>query len=495
MATAQPVSRFERVAVAEADAQVVRATGLSFATELYSEMKSVQRRWGTTQSEYGDLMKAMKELASVEEAYGKGLRRVASCLRVKREDEFVGVSDTLGAVVSNLHHSAEMHVGLAASITSEVVGPLTVAKSEAHGCGKALVARCASAAKHIKAVDERYRKALGRQTQLSHEAEAAVEAAKGLGSSDEELSARAEEIKNKPPPPLFSPSESWTGRLTTALGKQIAASKETSDASRSIEHWLMPSEAERREQLVTQAASVMAAKSRAVVDLENAREELVGESRSCALEAQRILCEFQQLEETAIVEMRDSLRKLCVFESSALSNRHYDLQTLARVLDDLHAHTEIMRFIDASVPHDRLKVPTIGGSEPCVIVDALAIFPSQNLTVFGTLDKSTEPSEERLTPLAVQPARSEDRSKLTSAPAIFELLDQAALLAATTAGCTQPLSDTPATDFGSKSSGSDPRAEDLAMATAADDISAEVSESLEDGKVEEPAAKDGPNDE
>lgn len=491
MATAQPVSRVERVAL-RSDVQVVRATGLSFATELYSEMKSVQRRWGTTQSEYGDLIKAMKELAVVEEAYGKGLRRVASCLRVNREDEFVGVSDTLGAVVSNLHHSAEMHVGLAASITSEVVGPLTVAKSEAHGCGKALVARCASAAKQIKVVDERYRKALGRKTQLSLDAEAAVEAAKGLGTSKEELSARATEIKSKPPPPLFSPSESWTGRLTTALGRQMASSKEATDASKSIEHWFLPNETERREQIVTQAASVMAATSRAVIDLKNAREELIAESRSCAQEGQRILCEFQQLEETAIVEMRDSLRKLCVFESSALSNRHYDLQTLARVLDDLHADTELMRFIDASVPHDRLKVSTIGGSEPCVVVDAIAIFPSSSLTVFGNPDKSAEPSEDRLTPLAVQPARPEDRSKLTPAPAIFELLDQAALLAATTAGCTQPDADEPDTQSSNKSSGSDPRADDSAQTTTVDEISAEAYENIEEGKVAEPVGKDGP---
>lgn len=403
----------------------MRASGLSFATDLWSDLKSVQRRSVETQAEYGDLVKAMKELAAVEESYGVGLRRVASYLRGSSDGDD-GVLDALGALRSNLNHSAEMHVQLSTSIATEVAGPLNRAKVEAQSCGKALASRCATASRQIKSADDRYRKAASRSVQLMVEEKSGLEAASAAGATEEEL---LKEPASPPAPKKESSSAYYFNRLNS-LGSSVRSSK---SGEKSIEQWLLPNENEKRETLISTAITARAEASKAREAAEVAWKDLGRDAKACLLEAQRVLSEFQQIEETAVADLRDALRKLCVFESSALSNRHYDLQALARVLDDVDSSTELVRFIKATAPSVALSSEE-GEDEPIVVVDALSLFPPVASSSVFTTPTAAQPSPrhpDHFLPLAVQPAKRREREHLASATSIFSLLDKASLIAAT----------------------------------------------------------------
>lgn len=320
----------------------IRAPGLCFATQLVGDLDRVRGRWSATQSEYGDLVKAMKDLAAVEEAYGRGLRRVASLLVPRSGEEFVGVADALAAARSNLVHSAEMHQGLGHSIATDVVAPLGAVRAEASTSGRELLGRWTASHKKLKAADDKYRKA----------------------THDDE--------------------PHWTVRFVSNKPQEKPQEKKDEDAAR-------------------------------------ARYTDLGlEAKASMFETQRVLTEFQQLEETAVVEMRDALRKLCVYVSSALSSRHYDLQTLARVLEDVQPETEIKRFLNAARPEP-----------PDESNDALLVLAPIVASAYSFAQSAPpQPEPVRVVPLPVLPPQGDACSRLAVATSVFPLVDQAALKAA-----------------------------------------------------------------
>lgn len=354
----------------------IRAPGLCFATQLVGDLDRVRGRWSATQSEYGDLVKAMKELAAVEEAYGRGLRRVASLLVPRSGEEFVGVADALAAARSNLVHSAEMHQGLGHSIATDVVAPLGSVRAEASTSGRELLGRWTASHKKLKAADDKYRKA----------------------THDDEPHWSVRFVSNKP-------------------------QEKDEDAARV-----------------------------SYVDLGL-------EAKASMFETQRVLTEFQQLEETAVVEMRDALRKLCVYLSSALSSRHYDLQSLARVLEDVQPETEIKRFLNAARP----EPPDESNDALLVLAPIVASAYS-----FGQ-SAPPQPEPVRVVPLPVLPPQGDACSRLAVATSVFPLVDQAALKAANELPPEPDAGSRHAAPAEESAQPAEPVAEDPAADTTADD--------------------------
>ena len=153
--------------------------------------------------------------------------------------------------------------------------------------------------------------------------------------------------------------------------------------NKKLEQWLLPTEAERRAALAGLAAQAARDAAAARADADDKWAELRNESRACALEAQRVLAEYQCAEELVVDEIRDSLRKLCVFESSALSNRKYDLQALTKVLDDVLPATQLKAFVLATAPGD------VGDGAP-VVVHAATLFAHERASLSTAMaDAST----------------------------------------------------------------------------------------------------------
>ena len=125
-------------ASAAEDPPAVTALGLSFATHLFGAMDAVKQRSSKTQSECGELARAMRDLAGVEESYAKGLRGIsnrleASLASLERSGvmEHGAVREALASVASNLRGSGELHSQLAEQIGLDVAKPLGSAKGEA----------------------------------------------------------------------------------------------------------------------------------------------------------------------------------------------------------------------------------------------------------------------------------------------------------------------------------------------------------------------------
>ena len=420
---------------------MVRSPGVSYATHLALKMDDVKRRSSKSQTEWLEFTKAMKELAIVEENYGKGLRRVAAMVgKLRRRDaEFYGVADALEAVRSNLNHSGEMHTTLGASVLSDMVTPLVAARSDAVAHSKQLAQRAATQHKHLRMADEKRKKAYARANALAADAAASKDALADLLESCV--------VKNGSGPPQNDDDDeapqqqqqqqqqrtNLVSRLSMALGNTLnstsssylsatptPSTKEDSSETTDQDH------TDRLEELREKAGkdAVAAAEAREAADA--ARDSLAAESRTTVLEAQRVLTEFQEAEESGISELRDSLRKLCVFVSSALSNRHYDLQSLARVIDDLEPEADIERFVRACVGTESLH-------NVDDIVDASTLFTAfAPPTFFPSPSKLPEvESNPTLVKLAVLPPvatfPTDDNSHpVAKASVLFDLIDKAA---------------------------------------------------------------------
>mmetsp|Transcript_33531 Transcript_33531/g.107118 ORF Transcript_33531/g.107118 Transcript_33531/m.107118 type:complete len:624 (+) Transcript_33531:112-1983(+) len=445
----------------------VRAPGVCFATHLATKMHLVKQRSLKSQTEWTEFTKAMKELALVEENYGKGLRRVAALVgKLSRRDaEFYGVADALEAVRSNLNHSGEMHAQLSASVASDVAQPVASARHEAAATAKQLAQRGATQHKHLKFAEERRKKTNAKAAHLAAEAAASKEALADLL----ELTATDQPAPSQPPaaPPTTKQRPETHGvnlvsRLSMALNLSAPATSSSgggaSSSSRGENNNTSSGAGtddgatsssgsssnnnhnnntvghdedypERLEELREKAGkdAVAAAEARRQADV--ARDALAAESRSSVLEAQRVLTSFQQVEETGIAELRDSLRKLCVFVSSALSNRHYDLQSLARVIDDLEPEADVERFVRACLG----EAETMNNVDD--IVDASALFscfaPPSLFFASPSKADDDEAYNPTLVKLAVLPPvakydENDGQSAVATAETVFDLVDLAA---------------------------------------------------------------------
>ena len=58
---------------------------------------------------------------------------------------------------------------------------------------------------------------------------------------------------------------------------------------------------------------------------------------------------FRYMEERTSDDVRDALRKAIVFESSALANQQYDIQSLSRVVDGIDKWFDLRQFILAQL--------------------------------------------------------------------------------------------------------------------------------------------------
>ena len=421
----------------------VVALGLSYPTHLVGALSTVKRRGAEAQTECGELARAMKDLAAVEKTYAQGLAAIAGRLEAALQTDGEERADpptreALARVASNLRGSSEQHGDLAAHVAMDVARPLAAARGEAAATAAECVKRGVSTQRAVRGADDRYRRALAayrhKLTDAAAKADAAVEAGVPPAAVDAEVAAAAaraaaagapedDDAARAPPDEPASPDESsaagilasapsetekkhalrWTSRLTSTLSGRASALGSSASAAmgfasplrpkepspkqahqnKKLEQWLLPTEAERRAALAGLAAQAARDAAAARADADDKWAELRNESRACALEAQRVLAEYQCAEELVVDEIRDSLRKLCVFESSALSNRKYDLQALTKVLDDVLPATQLKAFVLATAPGD-------AGDGAPVVVHAATLFAHERASLSTAMaDAST----------------------------------------------------------------------------------------------------------
>ena len=405
--------------------------------------------------------------------------------------EFVALADALGAFRSNLLTSAEMHAQNASCILVDVHGPLLEAREEAVGEGRALCARGALAHKAVRGCEDKYRRALLRYRAALAEEAASADAALEAGASQPALaeasacsrngrtaaeavskhaSAQVEDdaatvVSSELPRVVSAPAAvGWTFRATTAFimgrgssssGSSGSSAQPQPQSAKKLEQWLLPSEGERLEQLCATAAAAAQHCAKARLAAHEVWRELGCESRSAVIEAQRVLSTFQQSEEVLIRELRDSLRKLVVFNSSTLSTRHYDLQQLSRVLDDIEPARELASFVQAAVARGRGEAParvnaaslfrifaatdygfsSSSASSSASSEDALVPPSVAERDPAGSSEGADAASDCRFVPLAVTradlPHENGDASRtLVDSRTLFECLDAAAKRAA-----------------------------------------------------------------
>ncbi|KAJ1446547.1 hypothetical protein M885DRAFT_246323 [Pelagophyceae sp. CCMP2097] len=122
-----------------AEAEEGRTSGLSFATHLYGQLDSVKKKSQRTQADCGDVARAMRDLATVEEAYAKGLKRVAAAVGKVGGNSSSTAREALDAFRSNLKHAGDLHGSLAHSISTDVEDPLLEARDAAKAASAAAV--------------------------------------------------------------------------------------------------------------------------------------------------------------------------------------------------------------------------------------------------------------------------------------------------------------------------------------------------------------------
>eukprot|EP01041_Mallomonas_annulata_P001408 gene1408-2706_t len=69
-------------------------------------------------------------------------------------------------------------------------------------------------------------------------------------------------------------------------------------------------------------------------------------TKKSALKLQMLLTKFQGMVETFLILIQDHLRKLVVFESSAIANQQYDLQMLFKVFENASPENDIRAFME-----------------------------------------------------------------------------------------------------------------------------------------------------
>ena len=62
--------------------------------------------------------------------------------------------------------------------------------------------------------------------------------------------------------------------------------------------------------------------------------------------AKKILQEYQTLEETLIEEIKDALRKYVIYQVSIVRNSQYDIESKAKIMEDINIQADIRAFIE-----------------------------------------------------------------------------------------------------------------------------------------------------
>ena len=281
------------------------APGPCYATHL--DVGAAQTRARDTVDAVSRVARAAAELRAVEEAYARGLKKVASTLD-GAAGPGKGVRGACAAAAAMLTSASEAHATLAKSLAADVEAPLEQARAAARKTQTDGATRAQAAHRAVKAADDRYRRAASRLKAHARDA-TATEAAKPAPGEGSGLDSAADA------PPPEKPRASIYARY-------LAPTKPSTDDARQ--------------------------------ECENRWSDLSLESRKAALEAQRLLTAYQASDESAVETCVDALRKVGVHQASAFSTRNYDLAQLTRALDACDA----LEDVRACVAEERRRETT-----------------------------------------------------------------------------------------------------------------------------------------
>lgn len=161
-----------------------------------------------------------------------------------------------------------------------------------------------------------------------------------LSASSATTSAR----QNKKSRPFSSPfSKRSTSSDSTAPSEDGVSPSQGSK----LVHWLLPTDEERKHELTATATQNLLNAELARRACWDAWKEIAEMSHNGAIEYMHALADFQTLEEECINNMQDHLKKMTVFECSAVANQQYDLQMLFKVLESISCSKDLVSFLRA----------------------------------------------------------------------------------------------------------------------------------------------------
>jgi len=110
-------------------------------------------------------------------------------------------------------------------------------------------------------------------------------------------------------------------------------------------NWLIPSMDKRKEEKVQAVRNLIKSAEKMRLECIAVWEEYTKMEQQDAHQYQCILTHMQQIEEDYLKEVKDSLRKQLVLESSSLANQQYDVQMLFKVMDEIDPVQDLHIFI------------------------------------------------------------------------------------------------------------------------------------------------------
>jgi len=283
-------------APAHDDTAPLVAPGPCYATHL--DVSAAQTRARDTVDAVSRVARAAAELRAVEEAYARGLKKVASTLE-GAAGRGKGVRGACAAAAAMLTSASVAHATLAKSLAADVEAPLDQARAAARKTQTDGATRAQATHRAVKAADDRYRRAASRLKAHARDA-TATEAAKPAPGEGSGLDSAADA------PPPEKPRASIYARYLAPAKDDAAQTRQDCDA-----RW----------------------------------SELSLEARKAALEAQRLLTAYQASDEATVAACVDALSKVCEQQASAFSTRNYDLAQLTRALDACDALEDVRAFV------------------------------------------------------------------------------------------------------------------------------------------------------
>ena len=304
-----------------ASATVSSDEGVSFATDLVHHLAAVRRKTETSGKVCDEFLAMLASRARVEEAYAKNLRKCASSFAPSTTPDST-LNEAMEALRGDLLNKAVQHEVLAKSILREVSAPTAEVRGQLAAETRDLSQKFLKAQKDLKTQEERYRALQAKYERAWHIAcdrcGDARAAGVRVGSSDR-------------------PTGPAAGAAATA-----SAPIETMGA---LTQWLLPTEGERRMQLGQVAEDSMVAAEDARSHAQRGWEAFAAAQQRGAFALQRCLAEHQRFEEGFSDAVRDGMRSMVVFESSALANSQYDLQMLMPCCDAVDKARDIAQFV------------------------------------------------------------------------------------------------------------------------------------------------------
>ena len=232
----------------------VLESGVSYATDLLHSLSAVRSKTATSQKVADEFLTFLGARARAEEAYAKSLRKLAGGFAPPTTPDST-LNEAMEALRGDLLNKAVQHEVLATSLETEVAPPIAELRAEHAAEARASCQEVARAQKDLRAQEEKFRG-------LQHKYERAWHVACDRCGDARAAAGGVLRLDDKGPAPQGAASSDGSSSSSTSSSSSSSSSSKsrpplaTEAMGAALSQWLLPTEAERKGQLLALAADV-----------------------------------------------------------------------------------------------------------------------------------------------------------------------------------------------------------------------------------------------